>query len=139
MDVYYNAHMPYHALFRVLPANTLPNPSHAFMPFYCTVYFTSHCCELYRNISPSRTTTTRSSTTHNGHYLFSYFYTGLCIGVTWLVTVGGGGSKSTMDIRNFNLRKSQVRKMGKIGFNQSLIYYDLRQRAQRIYSASHPL
>jgi len=36
------------------------------------------------------------------------------LGVTWLAI-------STADIRNFNLR-SQVRKMGRIGLNQSLIY-----------------
>jgi hypothetical protein len=35
--------------------------------------------------------------------------------VTWIVTrMGGGGTKSTLDIRNFNLRKNQVRKRGKL-------------------------
>jgi hypothetical protein len=32
------------------------------------------------------------------------------------------GAKSTMGIRNFNLRRCQVRKWEKIGLNQSLIY-----------------
>jgi hypothetical protein len=34
----------------------------------------------------------------------------------------GEGGKSTMGIRNFNLPRSQVRKRGKIGLNQSLKY-----------------
>jgi hypothetical protein len=38
-------------------------------------------------------------------------------GITWLITVG-----ANMDIRNFTLQKSQIRKRGKIGLNQSLIY-----------------
>ena len=33
----------------------------------------------------------------------------------------GVGTKSTVGIRNFNLRRSQVRKRGKIGLNQSVI------------------
>jgi hypothetical protein len=41
---------------------------------------------------------------------------------------GGGGSKSTVGIRNFNLRRSQVRKMGKILWNPPLIYNDPRQQ-----------
>lgn len=53
--------------------------------------------------------------------------------------VGGGGAKSTMGIRNVNLRRIQMRKTGKIRLNQSLIYHDLRQRVQKIYSASRPL
>jgi len=46
------------------------------------------------------------------------------IDVTWLVTigVGEGGAKSAMGITKFNLRSSQVKKIGKIGLNQSLIY-----------------
>jgi hypothetical protein len=36
--------------------------------------------------------------------------------------IGGVEAKSTMGIRNFNLRSSQVRKLGKILSNQSLIY-----------------
>jgi hypothetical protein len=36
--------------------------------------------------------------------------------------VGGGGAKSTMGIRNFNLRRSEDRKRVKIGLNQTLIY-----------------
>jgi hypothetical protein len=35
---------------------------------------------------------------------------------------GGGGAKSTMSIRNFNLRRSQGRKRGTIRLNQSLMY-----------------
>jgi hypothetical protein len=33
-------------------------------------------------------------------------------GVTWLLTLGGGGSKSTMGIRYFNLQKHQFRNSG---------------------------
>jgi hypothetical protein len=44
-----------------------------------------------------------------------------------------------MGIRNVNLRRIQMRKTGKIRLNQSLIYHDLRQRVQKIYSASRPL
>jgi hypothetical protein len=36
-------------------------------------------------------------------------------GITWLITLAGEWAKSTMGIRNFNLRKSSVRKRGKIG------------------------
>jgi len=43
-----------------------------------------------------------------------------------------GEAKTTVDIRNFSLRRSQVGKMGKICFNLSLMYNDLRQRTQRI-------
>ena len=46
----------------------------------------------------------------------------LCIGITWLIIGGGGGAESTMGVRNFNLLRSQVRKMGKICLNQSVIY-----------------
>ena len=42
-------------------------------------------------------------------------------GATWLITFGGWGTKSTKGIRNFNLQRSQVRKMGKIRWNQLLI------------------
>jgi hypothetical protein len=42
------------------------------------------------------------------------------MGVTWLITQEGGG-KSTMAIKNFNLR-SQFMKRAQIGLNQSLIY-----------------
>ena len=34
---------------------------------------------------------------------------------------GGGGAKSTMGIRNFNLRMSELRKTFKIGQSQSLV------------------
>ena len=50
---------------------------------------------------------------------------------TWLITLVrveggmGGGGKSTVGIRNFNLRTSRFRKMGKIPLNQFLIYSDL--------------
>ena len=43
------------------------------------------------------------------------------MGVTWLITQEGGG-KSTMAIRNFDLRRSQFMKRGQIGLNQSLKY-----------------
>jgi hypothetical protein len=43
------------------------------------------------------------------------------MGVTWLTTQEGGG-KSTMAIRNFNLRRSQFMKGRQIGLNQSLKY-----------------
>ena len=45
-----------------------------------------------------------------------YFGIGLTLG-EW-----GGGTKSTMCVRNYNWRRSQVRKRGKIGLNQSLTY-----------------
>ena len=45
---------------------------------------------------------------------------------------GWGATKTTMVIKNFSLRRSQVRKMGKICLNLPLIYNDLRQRTQRI-------
>jgi hypothetical protein len=35
---------------------------------------------------------------------------------------GKGGGESTMGIRNFNLRRSQVTRMGRNGLNQSFIY-----------------
>jgi hypothetical protein len=35
---------------------------------------------------------------------------------------GGGGGKASMVITNFNLRRSQVRKRGKVGLNRSFIY-----------------
>ena len=58
-------------------------------------------------------------------------------GVIWLKSVAeGGGAQTTTGI---NLRRSQVWKIGKVILNQFLIYHELRQRAQRIYSASHPL
>jgi len=37
-----------------------------------------------------------------------------CLGVTWLITLRGGEAKSTMSVRNYNLRKNQAQKMGKI-------------------------
>jgi len=40
-----------------------------------------------------------------------------------------------MGSRKFNLRNSNVTDMGNIGMNQSLIYNDLRQSVQRMYSA----
>jgi len=43
-----------------------------------------------------------------------------------------------MGVRNFNLQRIRVRKMGNIYFRQFLIYNDLRQTVQRIYSASLP-
>ena len=42
------------------------------------------------------------------------------IGITWLMNTGG--AKSTMGIRDFNIRNSHIRKRGKTGLNQSLIY-----------------
>jgi hypothetical protein len=39
-----------------------------------------------------------------------------CTGVTW------GGAKSAVGIRDFNLRKSQVTKTGKIGLNRLFTY-----------------
>jgi len=63
---------------------------------------------------------------------------GVCIGVTWVITFGGGG-KLTMGITNFNLWSTEVGKMEKIRLNHSLIYNDLPQEAQRICSASLPL
>ena len=39
-------------------------------------------------------------------------------------------------IRNVNVRRSQVKKMEKIDFDQSLIRNDFTQTAQRIYSAA---
>jgi hypothetical protein len=38
---------------------------------------------------------------------------------------GGGGAKPTMGIRNFNLRRCQLRKKWKIGQSQSLINVSL--------------
>lgn len=65
--------------------------------------------------------------------MFAYAEECVSIGVTWLGTlVGGGGSESTMGIRNFNLRGNQVRKRGKIGVNQSLIWI-------HPFSHGHPL
>jgi hypothetical protein len=46
--------------------------------------------------------------------------------------IGGGYGKSTMGIGNVNVRRIQVRKIGKIRLNKSLIYSDLSQRVQRI-------
>jgi hypothetical protein len=43
-----------------------------------------------------------------------------------------GGPKSTEGIRIFSLRRNRVIKMGKIRFNHSLAYNDLRQITQRI-------
>jgi hypothetical protein len=42
-------------------------------------------------------------------------------GVNWLMTRKGGGA-STMGIRNFDFRRSQVRKQGKVRCNHPLIY-----------------
>jgi len=40
------------------------------------------------------------------------------MGGTWLITlVWGVGANLTVDIRNFNLRTSRFRKMGKISLN----------------------
>jgi hypothetical protein len=64
---------------------------------------------------------------------------GVCIGVTWVITFGGGEGKLTMGITNFNLWSTEVGKMEKIRLNHSLIYNDLPQEAQRICSASLPL
>ena len=36
-----------------------------------------------------------------------------------------GGANSTMGIRNFNLRRSEVMEEGKIGLNHPLIYINL--------------
>jgi len=62
---------------------------------------------------------------------------GIRIGVTWLITNGGGDS--AMGIMNFNLRRTEVRKMEKNRLIHSVIYSDLTQAAQRIYNASLPL
>jgi hypothetical protein len=43
-------------------------------------------------------------------------WTALGIGITWLITL----AKSTMAIRTFNIRRSQVRKRRKIGLNRPL-------------------
>jgi hypothetical protein len=51
------------------------------------------------------------------------------------VVEGGEAKKITV----INLRRSQVRKMGKALLNQFLIYNDLRPIAQRIYRASRPV
>jgi len=42
-------------------------------------------------------------------------FMGLSIRVIFLMTLGRGGGESTMGIRNFTLRRSQVRKRGKSG------------------------
>jgi len=42
------------------------------------------------------------------------------------------GANSASDLKNFNLRRSKFINIGKIHFNLSLKYIDLRQRAQRI-------
>jgi hypothetical protein len=48
---------------------------------------------------------------------------GGAIGVKWLIVWGReGGAKSIMGIGSFHLGRSQVRKRGKIGLNQLLIY-----------------
>jgi len=60
------------------------------------------------------------------------------IGVTWLISLlegGGGGTKSTMGVRNFNLQRSRVRKRRKFGLNQSLIYAQPFPHAQSIFFA----
>jgi hypothetical protein len=45
------------------------------------------------------------------------------VGITWIITLGGGGgAKSRMDVRNFNLSRSQVKKWWKIGLNQPSVY-----------------
>jgi len=46
------------------------------------------------------------------------------IGVTWRITLcrRGWGTKLAMGISNFILRRSRIRKRGKIVWNQSLIY-----------------
>lgn len=46
----------------------------------------------------------------------------LCTGITWLITMGVGGPESPMGVRNFNLLRNEVRKMGKICLNQSAIH-----------------
>ena len=50
------------------------------------------------------------------------------IGLIWLVKMWGGGgrAKSIMGIRNFNLRRSQLRKMGKV---RSWVQMTLGKRA----------
>jgi hypothetical protein len=84
-------------------------------------------CRKNKSLAPAgnRTAIPRSSSPKPSHYT-SYTIQGP-IGITWLITVTGGG-ESTVGIRNFNLRRSQVIKMGKIRLNQSLIYNDLRHR-----------
>ena len=47
-------------------------------------------------------------------------HVGLSVNVT--DSIGEGGAISNIDIINFNLQRSQIRKRGKIGINQSLIH-----------------
>lgn len=51
----------------------------------------------------------------------------------------GDGENRPWVFRNFKLRRTKVTNMGEIRLNQSVIYKDLRQRVQRIHSASLPL
>ena len=37
-------------------------------------------------------------------------HTDTCTGVSWLITLGGGGAKSTMCIKYFNIQRNVVRK-----------------------------
>ena len=47
-----------------------------------------------------------------------------------------GTQVDTCVLWTVNMRRSEVRKRGKIRLNQSIMYGDLRQRTQRIYSVS---
>jgi hypothetical protein len=50
------------------------------------------------------------------------------VGITWLIILGGGGevyAKSTMGGRSFNLQRSQVKKLGKVGLNTGFSFFFL--------------
>jgi len=57
-------------------------------------------------------------------------------GKTWIKKRGGGGggvATLTMGIRNFNLQRGQVRKMGKIGLKAGLSFFCLYTTRMIIY------
>jgi hypothetical protein len=58
------------------------------------------------------------------------------VGVTWLRTLGVGRAESTIGIRNFNLLRIDITKMGKILLNQSWMYNVVRDSSVGIVTGS---
>ena len=56
-------------------------------------------------------------------YPYPYISVSITVGVTWLITLGEGGGNTAMGIRNFNLRSSQVAKVGKICLNVCFSFF----------------
>ena len=97
---------------------------------YSTAHSTVHKCVATHIIGP-----VSSLDPYRAIYVTVWSWTGLagretfrsnvqppysCTDLSWLITFWG--AKSTMGIRNFNLRRSRVIKRVNIGLNQSFIY-----------------